>query len=353
MNARDTIEKLKKMPNDISILLMAMHGVGKSSVVKQVAEELNIGFYDVRLSQCEVGDIKGLPNLNHETRTTEFYKPRWWPRDMDSEGILFFDELNRAQPDVQQAVFEICLDRRLDGDPLPPGWRVVAAINATDDYQVTDMDPALFDRWFVIDFKPTVSEWVKWGRESGIHDAILEFVQQDGKRLDPPVGAIEPGKVYPSRRSWERFNAAMNSFGYWEKADEAGIQRLASGFLGFEIAASFPGWLVSQFGQIRPSDVLSDYKKYEKKLLSLTTEIDNIAAFSESFASYLKKRDALNPEEQENFKSFMRAVPKEIASKIWYTVIPIPHMKVFLKECQKKDREFIGYMKSVYSSKDR
>jgi hypothetical protein len=353
MNARDTIEKLKLMPNDISILLMAMHGVGKSSVVKQVAEAQNIGFYDVRLSQCEVGDIKGLPHLNHETKTTEFYKPRWWPRDMDSEGILFFDELNRAQPDVQQAVFEICLDRRLDGDPLPPGWRVVAAINATDDYQVTDLDPALFDRWFVIDFKPTMSEWVKWGREAGVHDAILEFVQQDGKRLDPPVGSIEPGKVYPSRRSWDRFNAAMNAFGYWDARNEAAIQQLASGFLGSEIAAAFPGWLVSQFEQIRPSDILSDYKKYEKKLLSLATEMDNIAAFSESFASHLGKRGALDAKEQENFKSFMRAVPKEIASKVWYVIVQIPHMKGFLKDCQKTDRDFINYMKTVYSAKSK
>ncbi len=353
MNARDTINKLENMPDDISILLMAMHGVGKSSVVKQVAEGQGIGFYDVRLSQCEVGDIKGLPYLNHETKTTEFFKPRWWPRDMNSKGILFFDELNRAQPDVQQAVFEICLDRRLDGDPLPPGWRVVAAINATDDYQVTDLDPALFDRWFVIDFKPTTKEWVTWGRENGVHEAILEFVQQDGKRLDPPVGALEPGKVFPSRRSWDRFNASMNAFGLWEARNELQIQQLATGFLGSEIAAAFPGWLMSQYEQIRPADVLRDFEKFKHKLVALCTEMDNIAAFSESFASHLKKVKALSDVEQENFKLFLRTVPKEIASKVWYEVVQIPHIKVFLRACQKTDRDFVEYMRTVYSAKEK
>jgi MoxR-like ATPase len=127
MDATQTKKILREMPNDQSIMLVAKHGVGKSSVVKQVTEDLDIGFFDVRLSQCEVGDIKGLPYLDEENSQTKFFKPQWWPKDPASKGVLFFDELNRASKDVLQAVFEICLDRRLDGEALPDGWRVVAA----------------------------------------------------------------------------------------------------------------------------------------------------------------------------------------------------------------------------------
>jgi hypothetical protein len=353
MNAADSIDKLTNLPPEISILLQAMHGIGKSSVVKQVADKLGIGFYDVRLSQCEVGDIKGLPIPNDETRTTEFYKPKWWPRDMNSQGILFFDELNRAAVDVQQAVFEVCLDRRLDGDPLPPGWRVVSAINATDDYQVSDMDPALFDRWYVIDFEPTVDEWIAWGRENGIHESVLEFIQQDGKRLDPPVGAIEPGKVYPSRRSWHRFNDSMTAFGLWDARDEIRTTQLGSGFVGHELSNSFTTWFMTQYEQIRPSDVLEDFEKFKPKLLALCSEMDNIAAFAESFSNEINKRDSLKDNEKENLKKFLTEVPKEVASKVWYSIIQIMHIKRFMLECQKTDREFVEYMKSVYSSKNK
>ena len=133
MNIAQTKEILKNMPSDKSVMLHAKHGVGKSSVVRQAAYEMEeesgkpVGFWDVRLSQCEVGDIKGMPLLDAEKGITRFLKQEWWPRDPNSTGILFFDELNRASKDVLQAVFEICLDRRLDGEKLPDGWRVVAA----------------------------------------------------------------------------------------------------------------------------------------------------------------------------------------------------------------------------------
>ena len=80
MNISQTKEALKKMPGDKSIMLHAKHGVGKSSVVKQVVRELEeetgekYGFWDVRLSQCEVGDIKGMPQVDVKDGVTRFLK---------------------------------------------------------------------------------------------------------------------------------------------------------------------------------------------------------------------------------------------------------------------------------------
>ena len=211
MNIAQTKEILKSMPNDKSVMLHAKHGVGKSSVVRQVADELSAasgeeyGFWDVRLSQCEVGDIKGMPDKDVKQQVIRFLKQEWWPRDQNSKGILFFDELNRASKDVLQAVFEICLDRRLDGEKLPDGWRVVSAVNSDDDYDVVDLDPALNDRWFHIDFDPSVEEWLAWARTNGVHKAVVEFINRNQNLLDPPVGNLEAGRVYPSRRSWCAF----------------------------------------------------------------------------------------------------------------------------------------------------
>ena len=51
MDIKTTKLCLKNLPTTTSVLLKAKHGVGKSSAVKQVAEENGWGFYDVRLSQ--------------------------------------------------------------------------------------------------------------------------------------------------------------------------------------------------------------------------------------------------------------------------------------------------------------
>ena len=85
MDIKTTKLCLKTLPNTTSVLLKAKHGVGKSNSVKQVAEEMGWGFYDVRLSQCEVGDIKGLPY--REGETMKFAKPEWFPTDENSKGI--------------------------------------------------------------------------------------------------------------------------------------------------------------------------------------------------------------------------------------------------------------------------
>ena len=351
MNATDTLHFLRNLSPDVSVLLVAKHGVGKSSLVRQVAEEIG-GFYDVRLSQCEVGDIKGLPFLNKETKTTEFFKPFWWPRDMDSKGVLFFDELNRASDEVQQSVFEVCLDRRLDGDELPKGWRVVAAINGSDEYQVSELDPALLDRWFVIDFEPTVKEWCAWGADNGIHSAIREFVLQDEKRLDPPEVGLEPGRVYPSRRSWDKFNTEMERMNLWESGNSDMIMRLASGFLGLEIAVSFSSWFKSQYESVRPEEILKSYKKSEKvrrAVARLTMEMGDISAFGNSVSTLVGKKKTLTKTQFSNLTAFFYDIPPEVVSSMHSSLMKTNAYSKMVTKCREDgDMEFLNFLASLY-----
>ena len=147
MNVTETKRTLKGLPPRKSVLLESGHGLGKSQVVRQVAQELSketgrvYGFVDIRLSQREVGDIIGMPrsldqfDVSHnvfkdgklvsETKVAQNITvndiPFWFPTDPDSFGILFLDELNRATREVQQAAFELVLDYRLNFRELPIG----------------------------------------------------------------------------------------------------------------------------------------------------------------------------------------------------------------------------------------
>ena len=95
------------------LMIWGAPGIGKSTIIRTVAQELGIGFIDVRLAQREPVDIRGLPVPDGDS-------VRWlvssdWPRDPDSRGIILFDELTAADRSLQVAAYEFILDRRLGG----------------------------------------------------------------------------------------------------------------------------------------------------------------------------------------------------------------------------------------------
>ena len=354
MNIVQTKEILKRMPSDKSIMLHAKHGVGKSSVVKQVADELTEetgqthGFWDVRLSQCEVGDIKGMPYQDVKNMVTRFLKQEWWPTDPDSKGILFFDELNRAQKDVLQAVFEICLDRRLDGQKLPDGWRVVSAVNSDDDYDVIELDPALQDRWFHIDFDPSAIEWMDWARENDVHAAVVEFVNRNNNLLDPPVGNLEAGRIYPSRRSWCAFSDTLVALKLDER-DDGMLTQVAKGWVGREIAVMFQKFITNEFSHLRPEDVLDTFEKVKPKIEKATSDIEVIAALARSVVAEANDRGAVKMKDKQKdaLKSFFLMLPNDVASQAWVGLLSGKKTKKIVMGWQ-SDEKFRDHLKQVY-----
>ncbi len=350
MNAEQTKHILKNLPVEKSIMLRAKHGVGKSSVVRQAADELGINFFDVRLSQCEVGDIKGLPFLNAEKEITSFLKPYWWPRDKASKGFLFFDELNRANKDVLQAVFEICLDRRLDGESLPAGWRVVTAINAEDDYDVVELDPALLDRWFVIDFDPSAKEWIKWAYNNSVHTAVVEFVDRNQNLLDPPVGNLESGKVYPSRRSWVSFSSSLQAMNLLE-GDPGILSQVAKGWLGTEISIMFQKFVEKEFSQLRPEDVLDKFDKVKKNVEKACSDIEVIAALARSVVQEVITRPIANIKDTQKdaLREFFMMLPSDVGSQMWVSLLENNRTKKIVIEWQ-GNTQFDAHLKKIYMS---
>lgn len=131
--------------NNLNVLLVGSHGIGKSSIVKSIADELNINFKYYSSSTLDpFADIVGIPAPDKETNTLNYYRPK----DLEEAEFVFFDELNRAHPRVLNAVLEIIQFKTVNGKKLPKLKMVWAAINPPgDNYQVEEMDPALVDRF--------------------------------------------------------------------------------------------------------------------------------------------------------------------------------------------------------------
>ena len=223
----------RKLP---PLMVWGAPGIGKSSIMRGVAEELGIGFIDVRLAQREPVDIRGLPVPDKENRSVAWYVSDEWPRDPGSKGIILFDEITAADRSLQVAAYELILDRRL-GDlyKMPDGWYVCAAGNRVEDAAVAmTMSSALANRFLHVELHEDPELWVKWALRNDIDPAVTGFIRYRPGLLFRHEGEnLERG--WPSPRSWDRVSSMLGVVG----DDESLLARVVNGLVGNAAGTEF------------------------------------------------------------------------------------------------------------------
>lgn len=323
----------KKLPNYISILIRGKHGIGKSGIVYQLAEELGLPVMERRLSQLTEGDLIGLPfkvEKNDNAYSTRFLPMDWFCECMEKPYVIFLDEWDRAQTEVLQSTFELVLDRSIQGNKIHPGCVIVAAINGGEhgaQYQVQQLDPALLDRVWISDLKPTVSEWIEWGTETKeILPTVLSFIDKQPQCLEDQDGVVDLTKVSPSRRSWHRLcqtikkpentdvRKLMEEIDVSKGIDSEDIglfMALCTGFIGVEATNMFINFLSDQNKYFKAENVLNEFKKHKEKLMSLKTEDHtNIVNKIESY--FKEPHEFITSSQLSNLSDYIDILPKEL-----------------------------------------
>ncbi len=250
-------------------------GVGKSHMGRALADELNLPFLDVRGSTMDESQVSGIPDF--ETSKTAgvatFCLPSFYVRACREPVVLMLDELNRSMPQVMQSFFQIVLDRELgnnvDGEPLRlhPETRVLAAVNWGNEYDVSDMDPALLRRFWVVDLEPTNDDWIEWAGDNDVDPVLIDFIRQHPEHLRVDPSSVEPGTVIPTPASWDRLGQSLTHMGL-APSDHCGdrpngFYALAGGFVGTEAAIAFTEFVARYARVITAEDVLEG--RIEKK----------------------------------------------------------------------------------------
>lgn len=170
----DAIEECHKA--GLVPFLAGQPGVGKSSMVKQIAEKRGVPMIDFRPALHGIEDLIGLPTFNDDKTISSFATPSWLPQD--GEGIFFIDELPQALPGMMAALSQFILDRSIAGYTLPDGWDIVVAGNRLQDRAATHKMPShINDRLTFIDVEFSIEDFSAWCFSTGVPDVVRAFVK--------------------------------------------------------------------------------------------------------------------------------------------------------------------------------
>jgi hypothetical protein len=259
---KQVLKKMYIAPKKRSVFLWGPPGIGKSSIIFQVADELNQEFgytlpeemyqvADIRLIHYDPVDLRGVPKVDEASGFTKWFPPDFLPRS--GRGFLFLDELNTAPRAVQSIGYQLILDRRIADYHVPPGWMIIGAGNReTDAAFVQPMASPLCNRFmFHIDVDVDAEEWIYWANNNNLNPmviAYIKFSQDSLMKFDPK----QHQKAFPTPRTWEFMSDAMElRFG-----DNEGILELFKSCIGAGEAVKFISFIALHKQIPRIEDIL-------------------------------------------------------------------------------------------------
>ena len=221
-------------------MLWGTRGVGKSSVVRQVADHFKVPLVDLRLTTIEPVDIRGAIYADEVQGKTVWFPPEFLPTPDQPAGILFLDELTAADQRLQISAYSLILDRRVGNYRLPDGWQVIAAGNASFHGAVShDMGTALADRMFHFNVQTVIDAFLAHALASGFAPEVMAYLKVRPDRLDDtPSQLANDHLVGASPRGWEDISNVLKS-GLSDPAKRVFVQ----GRIGAANAAEFFGVL--------------------------------------------------------------------------------------------------------------
>ena len=340
-------------PADQNLMLVGNHGIGKSEILTDYFSGKGMKVVPLFLGQMsDPGDLIGIPNRNDTTGKTEFMPPYWFPLD-GKPVVLFLDELNRARPEVLQTIMDLALNRTLAGRRLPDGSRIISAVNAGDEYQLTDLDPALVSRFNVVTFRPTAQEWLLWAEKVGVDARVRDFIRENPMWLDKNPDAKEGADTgldkTPDRRGWKRVSDILKTAGDINPI----VTKAIAAIVGPKAASALAG-SVSARKILSGREVLQNFEKHLPTLKGY--ELHQLSVVNDGIFRHLEVEN-LSGQARENAKrnidayfTFLSKEKKEAAAHFanLYVQGTYPKAVSFMaRECQVLTMAMVMYVKSI------
>jgi len=243
INANDKIMETGGVP--ISLSLVGTPGLGKTTICRELAKELNRDFYKLNLAQLtepseligyyskEYEVIKGtqvrwvtenlLPKatdagFQYTNKTRTVPCPPDWIVNLKDNGILLLDDYSRSNTLFSQAVMELINEQTMVGwDLKPKKIQIILTENPDDgEYNVASMDKAQQDRMMRINMVWDAKDWAERAEKINLDERLINFVLWAPELLEQKrdQGISASGNVTP--RMMDKFFSLVSTIDNFE-----------------------------------------------------------------------------------------------------------------------------------------
>ena len=197
------------------VFLMGPPGIGKTAVMKQIADEMGVGLVSYSMTHHTRQSALGLPSIVRRTYGGEEYAVSEYTMseiiasvyDMmeesgTREGILFLDEINCVSETLTPTMLQFLQYKTFGRHKVPDGWIVVTAGNPTEyNRSAREFDIVTWDRLKRIDIEPDYAAWREYALKAGVHASVLTYLDAKKENFYRVEVTVE-GKRFVTARSW-------------------------------------------------------------------------------------------------------------------------------------------------------
>lgn len=395
------------------VFLMGPPGIGKTAIMKQIAEELGVGLVSYSMTHHTRQSALGLPLIvsknygGKEVSVTEYTMSEIIASIYDmaeesgaDEGILFLDEINCVSETLTPTMLQFLQFKTFGKHKVPEGWIVVTAGNPPEyNRSAREFDVVTWDRLKRIDVEPDYAAWRTYASKRGVHAAILTYLDARKDNFYKVETTVD-GKRFVTARGWvdlsdmitlsEREGIAVDELliaqylqdkdiaedfaAYYElfnkyrsdykidailsgESDAEIFDRAANA--AFDERLSLLGLLLDKVGGdiravIRSEDMVTALLA-DLKAVKQGSSIEDMLATEEKKLNRAYRRGALSPEKRREFDAVMDFLKRHQRSGLDFAAIKadydalVAEMKKSASKAGEELSNLFGFVKKVWS----
>ncbi|MBM6991191.1 MAG: AAA family ATPase [Mobilibacterium timonense] len=235
------------------VFLMGPPGIGKTAIMEQIAEEMNIALVSYSMTHHTRQSAIGLPFIaEKEYGGKKYHVSEYTMSEIiasmyevmeetgKKEGILFLDEINCISETLAPSMLQFLQYKTFGRHRVPEGWVVVTAGNPPEyNDSVRDFDLVTWDRLKRIDVEPDLKVWKEYAENKGVHPLILSYLETKKEDFYSIETTVD-GKDFVTARGWVDLSDMMFLL---EKQGDDIDERLISQYIqNRRIAKSFAAY---------------------------------------------------------------------------------------------------------------
>jgi hypothetical protein len=207
------------------VFLMGPPGIGKTAVMEQIAQELEVALVAYSMTHHTRQSALGLPFITKRTYRGREYDISEYTMseiiasvyDKEEEtgmrkGILFLDEINCVSETLAPAMLQFLQYKIFGRHRVPDGWIVVTAGNPPEyNNSVREFDTVTWDRLKRVDIEPDYAAWKEYAYIKGVHPAVLSYLDIKSDNFYKMETTVD-GKNFVTSRGWVDLSDMMQVY---------------------------------------------------------------------------------------------------------------------------------------------